>query len=255
MPDGFKDKTPEEMREISKRISEGVKRRYASLTPEQAIQENENKRKAVQAYWDTVSPEEKKLRLDTSFLSPEAKTKSTKSLRRRFAEMTDEEKQRRARISFDNPEAIKAKRENFRHMSPEQVKKWTERSFLTDQAHLNSARNSHIPKSRAELKLEIVLTKSLPGFFGYNGKANLNVCIGGRIPDFVRLVGLKQVISVFEGPPRSWADEYEEIQHYNKFGCNCLVVWGFELEDEEALIPKLQAFISSTVDCAEDTRE
>lgn len=245
MPDGFKDKTPEEMEEIGRRISEGVKKRYANLTLGQAIQENENKSKAVQAYWDAVSPEEKERRLSTSFLSPEAKVRSTKSLRKYFAGTTDEERKRQARISFDSPEAIRAKRETFKHMSPEQIKEWTARSFLSNQAHLNSAKNNPKLPTPEEVLLDSILNSHFPRLFGYNGKGNLDICVGGRIPDFVRLDNTPQVISLFGEAFTSFSRLVDEVLHYKTYGYECLILWNHECYNEAELLTELGTFIDS----------
>jgi len=181
MPNTYENKTPEELEDIKRRISEGVRARYSRLTVTEYLQENENKSKATKNYWDSTTPEEKEARLQSSIHSKESLIKSAKN-------------------------------------------------------------NPKLP-TREELLLKDFLNRNFPKVFGYNGQGNLNVCIGGRIPDFVRLDKVPQVISLFGEAFNTIGDVEEEILHYSNLGYECLVVWNGECYLESSLKNYLQNFI------------
>ena len=239
----FKGKTPEEIEEISKRISEGVKRHYEALTPEEYSKENLNKSKATSNYWKKASKEEKEIRLKTSFLSPESLEKSIETNRKTWKSLSEEEKTERLEKGLRSPSSVKAREDYFKNLSPEEINLWTKRSFLSDKSHLNSVKNNSKLPTKEETLLENFLNRRFPTLFGYNGKGNLDVCIGGRIPDFIRLSNKLQVISVMGESFRTIGDIEEEILHYSEFGYECLIIWNGECYQETSLEEKISDFI------------
>lgn len=240
MASGFKDKTPEEMKEIRKRIFEGTNRHYANRTSEYIRQESTNKSKATQAYWNSLAYEEKEQRLVTSFHSPDALERSSRHMK----DMPKEERRARARRTFDSPEALKKRQANFDAMTQEQKRKWAERSFLQSDARQRSALHNPKLPAASEVSLQAFLDEHFPKLFGYNGNGCLGVFVQNRVPDFVRLDGKRrQVISLLNDSFADLGKMIDEVAHYNQNGYDCLILWTSQLEDIQTLRQKVQAFI------------
>jgi len=80
-----------------------------------------------------------------------------------------------------------------------------------------------------------------PNNYGLNPRGEI-IRIGNKKPDIVNINGQKKVIEHFG---RKWhlpGDEQIKIDHYKKFGFDCLVVWREELDNLVTLKSKLTNF-------------
>ena len=79
------------------------------------------------------------------------------------------------------------------------------------------------------------LEDKYPGEWAYNGNCDLGIIVGGRIPDFVNVNGLKVVIEVFGYYWHKPEDEEKKIKHYKKFGYECIVIWEYDCYDFKSI--------------------
>lgn len=139
---------------------------------------------------------------------------------RRIGTKTSKETKEKMKNNWNNPEFVK-KMMKIRNVKPNKYEKW----------------------------LEIILDGFAPNIFKYNGDGSQNINIGGRIPDFVRVDGKKQVIEVFGHAFHSpiyfahrkshnlkWSKTYHGTkEHYKKYGYDCFIVWDTDLKCSENL--------------------
>jgi G:T-mismatch repair DNA endonuclease (very short patch repair protein) len=100
-------------------------------------------------------------------------------------------------------------------------------------AHTRNKKPTNPEREMCEL-----LDNILPKVYAYNGNYKLGISIGNRIPDFVNINGKKQVIEV-------WGDYWHRnhrsddwVNHYKKFGFDCLVIWENELKNNKDNVQK-----------------
>ena len=115
--------------------------------------------------------------------------------------------------------------------------------------HLIEARKSRKMKpNKIEQKLDYLLQeRGLP--FKYVGGGE--VIIGGRMPDFININGVKQVIELFGDywhspllrPNTKYSVTYDGVRkHYHKYGFDTLIVWEGELANKDALVDKIASW-------------
>lgn len=130
------------------------------------------------------------------------------------------------------------------------IKRW--KSFYgkhhTPDALARMFKNRNARPNIAERKLALLL-KDFPVRYTGDGQQY----VGGRCPDFTFTDGSKRVIELFG---RYWHDpsinpkvrfsatENATIDHYQKHGFECLIVWDDELENERKLFKKIEAWSS-----------
>lgn len=103
--------------------------------------------------------------------------------------------------------------------------------------------------TQPELRIIGIVSKHFPEF-KYNGNGQLDVILGGMIPDFFNVNGKKQVIEVFgdyyHGTIcRNWRNsELGKRMVYNSLGYKCLVLWESEIENntDEELVDTIRKF-------------
>jgi len=89
--------------------------------------------------------------------------------------------------------------------------------------------------------------------FKYNGDFSLGICIGGKVPDWVNVNGQKKVIELFgrafHDPKFTFRKNipyhqtYEgTIEHYKKYGFDCLIIWDDELKNPGRVLKKICEF-------------
>jgi len=98
--------------------------------------------------------------------------------------------------------------------------------------------SQHRKPNSAELLLESILNRCFPNEWKYTGDGQ--VWIEGRNPDFVNINGKKQVIELFGcywhiERARTTDDVQNRINHYKKYGFDCLIIWDSQLTEEEVL--------------------
>ena len=136
--------------------------------------------------------------------------------------------------------------------SPESIKQMSEarKELWKDPEYARSVfeainRRPNFP----ELQLQSVLDKYFSGKWKYVGDGkDKEGWIGGKNPDFMSVNGEKQLIELFG---LFWHDpdifpnrptEEELIAHYKSFGFDCLVIWEYDVWDEEIVMEKVKGF-------------
>ena len=103
------------------------------------------------------------------------------------------------------------------------------------------------PNKLEQSLIRLVSENKLP--FKYVGDGT--VIIDGRCPDFINNNGRKQVIELFgdywHNPSvnpnvRPNATYEATVNHYQKFGFDCLILWEHEMENEEKVIETIKSF-------------
>ena len=112
-------------------------------------------------------------------------------------------------------------------------------------------KGSAIRPTKPECKVGDCLDELYPNEWRYNGTAEANMIIGGRVPDFVNVNGQKAVIEVFGSYfhdvnkfPDRLTDE-QLVSHYNEWGFKCLVIWDYELKNINIVKQHIVSFVSS----------
>jgi len=100
----------------------------------------------------------------------------------------------------------------------------------------------HRRPTKPEIELMKLLAREHPGEFAYNGGFELGVSIGARVPDFVNVNSQKQVIELYGDYWHRNDNPQDRVHEYGALGCECLVVWEHELENEVILVVKLREF-------------
>ena len=101
----------------------------------------------------------------------------------------------------------------------------------------------HQKPNGSELQLQSILDKHFPGEWEYVGDGkDSKDWFGGRNPDFIHANGRKQVIELFgiywHDPilfPNRMSEE-ELVAHYKKYSIDCLVVWEYDIFDEDVVV-------------------
>jgi len=262
--DGF---TPEEIKMLIP-VGRGGRQRehWASLSREEREKKKENsfhskeaKEKSAEASrqrWADMTPEEIRKHVDSSFHTPEAFKKSGETRSRDWANMSDARRkelslkvQRGLWAFWDSPEGdiarevlSEAGQRAWASKTKEEKHRWLGVSSHSEEARLK-ARASMGPPTMPEFFFGICLEKNFPGEWPYNGDGSQGVIIGGKIPDFVRADGKKVVLEVFGGYWHQPGDEEEKIEHYKKYGYDCLVFWDYECCDEDLIVMKVKELV------------
>jgi len=139
-------------------------------------------------------------------------------------------KQSIAKMGKSNPKVSKAMKRFW--MNPVFIKK-----------RVKAILEANHPKpNKLELKLDSILQKYFPNQFKYVG--NGEVQIGRKCPDFININGKKQVIELFG---RYWHkglfSEAGKINHYKKYGFDCLVIWDNDFKNNRKVISKIRNFL------------
>jgi hypothetical protein len=106
--------------------------------------------------------------------------------------------------------------------------------------------------NKSEKLLDEIIQQHIPGEWSYNGDYRKKVSIGGRIPDWVNINGQRKIIElfgVFFHDPKISSFKIKPrktvrvtVQHYRKYGYQCLIIWDYELKSPEKVIEKIRSF-------------
>lgn len=94
--------------------------------------------------------------------------------------------------------------------------------------------------NKAEQKLDILLQGLFPNEYKYVGSGQF--VLGGKCPDFMNINGKKKVIELFGDYWHKGEDPNNIIDHYKKYGFDCLVIWENELHNLENLPQEITQF-------------
>lgn len=112
-------------------------------------------------------------------------------------------------------------------------------------------RKYNIKPNKMELYLYSILQNYFPDEWKYVGDGQ--VIMGGLCPDFINCNGKKKIIEFFGSywhkdilssisKPYNRTEEGKKII-YKKYGFDMLIIWDYELKDEERLVTKIRDFI------------
>lgn len=69
-----------------------------------------------------------------------------------------------------------------------------------------------------------------------------NVVLGKKIPDFININGQKKIIELFGDYWHKNDNPQDRINHFKKYGWDCLVIWERELKETDKLKNKILSF-------------
>lgn len=101
------------------------------------------------------------------------------------------------------------------------------------------ARN--VRPTKLELRMEAILDKYFPKQWKYVGNGEL--ALGRLKPDFMNIVGKKQLIEVYGDYWHRNHNPQDKIDRLKKFGFSTLVVWGKELKNEDQVLETIKKFL------------
>ena len=105
----------------------------------------------------------------------------------------------------------------------------------------------HREPNEPGLQLQSVLDKYFPGVWKFVGDGSF--WIGGKNPDFMNVSSKKQVIEIFgyywHDPsflPSLFPNRLREelIAHYKRYGFDCLVLWEYDVYNEEEVVERIR---------------
>jgi len=99
------------------------------------------------------------------------------------------------------------------------------------------------PNKAEEKLIELFKIHNIP--FKYCGDGD--VVIGGKNPDFINRNGRKQLIELFGYFWHKNDDPNERIKHFKKYGFDTLIIWDYELKDENSVLEKVKAFMGGVL--------
>jgi len=132
--------------------------------------------------------------------------------------------------------------ENWEYMSKLRQELWKDPDYVKKQKE-----SRHASPNKAELYLLSHLEKWLPGQYKYVG--DFSLIIGGKCPDYIH-TKKKLIIELFGNywhgelltGQTSEQVESERTQYFQELGYETLIIWEYELEDLQALWPKVTQF-------------
>ena len=85
----------------------------------------------------------------------------------------------------------------------------------------------------SEISVDLYKRDREPGEWLYNG--NGDILIGGKRPDFININGKKEVMEVLGTYWHPEEDEGKLIEHYDKYGFKCWIIWEYDCYDWKGL--------------------
>lgn len=76
----------------------------------------------------------------------------------------------------------------------------------------------------------------------YKYVGNGEVIIGRKCPDFININGEKKIIELYGSYWHAGQDPQERIDHYKKYGFNCIVIWDWEFKNMNNVLQKVLNF-------------
>lgn len=160
---------------------------------------------------------------------------------------TDERLKRKSEMMLGNKN--NAKRPEVRKkISIKATKRWQDPEYVK-----KLFKSLNIKPNNPEIQLNELIHKVTKDF-KYNGDFSEGIMIGGKIPDFVNCNGKKQVIEMFgiafHDPDKAFVKVDKKrtyqgtMEHYKKFGWDCLIVWDYELKELDKVINKIKEFVN-----------
>jgi len=202
-------------------------------------------------YWEDYSEEQKKEHLlkciqgkgaeearKIAFSSEVYKERKRIAGIRAWSEASEEERHRRLSGIHNEEARVKARpgismgqKRYWSSLTKEEVAEKVKNSFLSDESILKSRESNNQKPTVPESMMDSYLQKNYPGRWIYNGDNSQRTRVGLRIPDFIRLDGTKEAISVMGGIGiwHFWDDEEVEVEYYKEHGWKCTVIWEWDI--------------------------
>ena len=140
----------------------------------------------------------------------------------------------REKTKRSHDEAYK-KPEVKQRMRERSIKLWCDPNFIESQRI-----GRDMSPNKAEQKLNKILSGLFPEEYKFVG--DFQFTMGGKCPDFLNVNGQKKVIELFGNYYHKRGEEAGRIQHFKKYGFDCLIVWENELKEVTTLTEKLINF-------------
>ena len=118
-----------------------------------------------------------------------------------------------------------------------QMKNWENKEYV--EKLMKSLRRR---PNEAEKRLRQLLNSILPHEYVYNGDFSAGISINRKIPDFVNVNGQKKVIELYGDFWHKDDNPQDRIDLFKKYGYDCLVIWGSEMEDEKKVVNRVLEF-------------
>jgi len=213
------NRTSEERRETSRKCSEAqekgvqVRNRW---TPERRKEFSKTNSEAQIKVWTERTPEERR----------EFSIKVTEG----WTNKSPKEMEDYSRSCSEN------QRRYLAGLTPKEMETRMRNSLLSDEAILKSRRTCAKLPSRPEIFLGMYIEGNFPGEVAYTGDGKAGIVIGGKIPDF-KYINKDKVIEELGGLGyyHFYEDEQMLIEHYRKYGYECIVVWEWDCYFPEEL--------------------
>ena len=129
------------------------------------------------------------------------------------------------------------KSENIEKISDASKRNWENKDYVE-----KLMKSLHRRPNEAEKRLGQLLNTVLPHEYEYNGDFSAGVSINRKIPDFVNVNGQKKVIELYGDFWHKDDNPQNRIDLFKKYGYDCLVIWGSEMENEMKVINRVLKF-------------
>lgn len=101
-------------------------------------------------------------------------------------------------------------------------------------------RSWHRAPNKKEIELDVFLQSVLPDEYKFVGAGE--VIFGRKCPDFINVNGKKHVIELYGNYWHRGQEPQDRINHFAKYGYNCLIIWEHELQKPLILTKKILQF-------------
>lgn len=108
-------------------------------------------------------------------------------------------------------------------------------------------KSREVMPNKSEIKLDNILQKRFIKEWKYVG--NGEMWVGGKCPDFVNINGKKMLIELYGDYWHKGEDGKDRINHFNNYGFKTLIIWEYELKNEENIFLKIDKFIQGESIC------
>jgi len=120
--------------------------------------------------------------------------------------------------------------------------KYGRAKFCSQQCSMTNRRKrgdfGQSPNKSEQILIDLFSQNNLPFKFVGNGE----VWLGNRNPDFINTNGKKQVIEFLGTHWHPLFDEARKVEHYKKYGFDCLIIWEDELANPDKVAIKTKRF-------------
>lgn len=175
-------------------------------------------------------------------MSPETIEKLRQAAKKNWQNLECRKKVSEALKKFQNRPEVKEKHrgacnkpEFKERMGQIMLKRWQDPVKAAAMAAAQNRKPTSIEKT-----VDKLLTQLFPGEYKYVGKGEF--FLGGKCPDFLNVSGQKKVIEVYGDYWHRNDNPQDRVDHFRKYGFDCLVIWEKDLQDLHSVEKQLMAF-------------